>query len=60
MVIFSALVHQMCVLDNKKLVIAYSFSFGEMSYELPKNVPKGHLQRDDLGTSSGRQVKGLP
>ena len=42
----------MCVLDNKKLVIAYSFSFGETSYERPMNVPKWHLQRDLIGTSS--------
>ena len=28
-VIFLVLVHQMCVLDIKKLVIAHSFSFGE-------------------------------
>ena len=41
----------MCVLDNEKLVIAYSFSFGETSYERPKNVPKWHLQRDVRGTS---------
>ena len=59
-VIFSVLVHQMCVLDNKKLVIAYSFSFGETSYERPKNVPKWHLQRDVFGTSSGRQFKYFP
>ena len=59
-VIFPVLVHQMCVLDNKKLVIAYSFSFGETSYERPKNVPKWHLQRDVFGTSSGRQFKYFP
>ena len=29
--LFSALVDQICVLDTKKLVIAYSFSFGEKS-----------------------------
>ena len=40
-----------CVLHIKKLVIAYSFSFGETSYERPKNVPKWHLPRDVLGTS---------
>ena len=39
-VIFSVLVHQMCILDTKKLVIAYSFSFGEKLYERPKNVQK--------------------
>ena len=27
-------------LDTKKLVIAYSFSFGKTSYERPKNVQK--------------------
>ena len=59
-VIFSVLVHQMCVLHNKKLVIAYSFSFGETSYERPKNVPKWHLQRDVFSTSSGRQFKYFP
>ena len=31
MVILSVLVHQMCVSDTKKLVIAYSFSFRETS-----------------------------
>ena len=59
-VTFSVLVHQMYVLDNKKLVIAYSFSFGETSYERHKNVPKWHLQRDVCGTSSGRQFKHFP
>ena len=59
-VIFSVLVHQMCVLHNKKLVIAYSFSFGETSYERPKNVPKWHLQRDVFSKSSGRQFKYFP
>ena len=59
-VVFSVLVHQMCVLDTKKLVTAYSFSFGETSYERPKNVPKWHLQLDVLGTSSGRQFKLFP
>ena len=39
-VIFSVLVHQTCVLDTKKLLIAYSFSFGETSYERPKIVQK--------------------
>ena len=39
-VIFSVLVHQMCVSDNKKLVIAYFSSLGETSYKRPKNVPK--------------------
>ena len=39
-VIFSVLVHQMCVLNTKKLVIAYLFSFRETSYGRPKNVPK--------------------
>ena len=50
-VIFSVLVHQMCVLDAKKLIIVYSFSFGGTSYEHLKNVQKWHLQRDVLGTS---------
>ena len=30
-VIVSALAHQMCVLNTKKLIVAYSFSFGETS-----------------------------
>ena len=30
-VTFSVLIHQMCVLNNKKFVFAYSFSFGETS-----------------------------
>ena len=59
-VIFSVLVHQMCILDTKKLVIAYSFSFGEKLYERPKNVQKWHLQPDVLGTSSRRQFKHFP
>ena len=29
--IFSVLVHQMCLLDTKKLIIAFSFSFVETS-----------------------------
>ena len=47
----------MCVLDTKKLIIAYSFSFEETSYERPKTVKKWHLQRDVIGTSSGRQFE---
>ena len=47
----------MCVLDTKKLIIAYSFSFEETSYERPKTVKKWHLQRDLIGTSSGRQFE---
>ena len=39
----------MCVLDTKKLIIAYSFSFEETSYERPKTVKKWHLQRTSLG-----------
>ena len=50
--IFSVLVHQICVLDTKKLVITYSFCFGEIFYKHPKNVPKEHLQCDALGMSS--------
>ena len=50
-VIFSVLVDQMCVLDKEKLVIAYSFNFGETSYERPKNVTKWQLQRDVLRSS---------
>ena len=50
-VIFSVLVHQTCVLDTKKLLVAYSFSFEETSYERPKIVQKWHLQSDVLGTS---------
>ena len=50
-VTFSVLVYQMCVLDTKKLVIAFSFSLGETSYESPKNIPKWHLQHDVLKTS---------
>ena len=30
----------MCVLDAKKLIIAYSFTLGETSYERPKNVTR--------------------
>ena len=45
-VTFSVLVPQVCLLDTKKLVILYSFSFGDTSYERPNNVPKWHLQRD--------------
>ena len=56
-VVVSVLVHQVSVLDTKRLVIVYSFSFGETSYERPKIVPKSHLQWDVLGTSSGRQFK---
>ena len=48
-VIFSVLVHQLCVLETKKLVIAHSFRFGEPSYERPKNVLKWQLQRDAVG-----------
>ena len=48
-VIFPVLVHQMCVLDTKKLVIAHSISFGEISYEHPKNVPNWHLYVTSLG-----------
>ena len=55
-VIFSVLMHQMCVLDTKKLVITYSFGFGETSCELPRNVPKWRLQHDVLGTSSGHHL----
>ena len=51
-VIFLFLVHQMCVLDIKKLVIAYSFSFGETSYERPKHVSKRPLQRDVLNLNN--------
>ena len=50
----------MCVLDIKKLVIAYSFSFEETSWEGPKNVLKWHVQRDIPGTSSGGQFKHFP
>ena len=35
----SVLVHQMCVLDTKKLVISYSFSLGETSQQRPKVTP---------------------
>ena len=37
---FLVLVLQMFVLDTKKLVISYSFSLVETSYERPKNVSK--------------------
>ena len=50
----------MCVLDSKKLVIAYSFSFGETSSEHPKRAPKRQLQLDVLGASSGLQFKHFP
>ena len=59
-VIHSVLVHQMSVLDTKTLIIAYFLSFGETSYERPKNVQKWHLQHDVLGTSSGRQFRQFP
>ena len=45
---------------TKKLIIAYSFSFGDTSYEVPKNAPKWKLQRDILWTSSARRFKHLP
>ena len=47
----------MCVLDTKKLIIAYSLSFEETSYERPKTVKKWHLQRDVIGTSSVGQFE---
>ena len=50
----------MWVLGTKKLIIAYSSSFGETSYERPKNVQKLHLQRDVLRTFWGRQFKQFP
>ena len=31
-ILFLVLVHQMCVLDTKKLIVVDSFSFGETSY----------------------------
>ena len=51
---FSVLIQQMCVLDTRKFVIAYSFSFGDTPYERPKNVPKWQLQlrRSDVLTTS--------
>ena len=57
-VIFSVLVHQIYVLDTKKLVTTHLFSFAETSLKFPKNVPKLHLQRDVVGpsTSSIKQV----
>ena len=36
----------MFLLDTKKLIIAYSFTFGETPYERLKNVQKWHLQPD--------------
>ena len=56
MVILSLLVRQICVLDIEKLVIAYSFSFGEMSLERPKKRSK---MTPEL-TSSGLQFKHFP
>ena len=41
----------MWVLGTKKLIIAYSSSFGETSYERPKNVQKLHLSVTSLGRS---------
>ena len=32
----------MCALYTNKLAIAYSFDFGEMSQERPRNLPKRH------------------
>ena len=60
LVIFSVLVHQMCVLDTKTLVYGYSFSFGETSWERLKNVLNWYSQCDVLGTSSGRQFNHYP
>ena len=68
-VIFSVLVHQMCVLNTKKLVIAYLFSFRETSYGRPKNVPKwscsvtslGHPQDVNLNIfHQNRTISGCP
>ena len=60
MLIFTVLVHQMCLLDTKTLIIAYSFSFRETSYERSEKVQKWHLQRDTFGTASGCQFKQFP
>ena len=38
-IIFSVLVHQMCALNTKKFVFAYSFSFGETSWKHLKMTP---------------------
>ena len=68
-VIFSVLVHQMCVLNTKKLVIAYLFSFRETSYGRPKNVPKctssvtslGHPQDVNLNLfHQNKTIRGCP
>ena len=68
-VIFSVLVHQMCVLNTKKLVIAYLFSFRETSYGRPKNVPKctssvtslGHPQDVNLNIfHQNKTIRGCP
>ena len=59
-VIFSVLVRQICVLDTKKLVFEYCFSFSENSLERPKIVLKWHLQREVLGTFLGSQFKHFP
>ena len=59
-VIFSVLVHQLCILHNKKLVIVYSCSFRETPYERPKNSQEWHRQHDVLGKSLGRQFKHFP
>ena len=68
-VIFSDLVHQMCVLNTKKLVIAYLFSFRETSYGRPKNVPKctssvtslGHPQDVNLNIfHQNKTIRGCP
>ena len=39
----------MCLLSTKKLIIAYSFSFRETSYERPKNVQKCMRSVTSLG-----------
>ena len=56
MVIVSVLVCQICVLDIEKLVIAHSFSFGEMSPERPKERSKVTPEL----TSSGLQFEHFP
>ena len=48
-VVVSVLVHQVSVLDTKRLVIVYSFSFGETSYERPKIVQSHTCSVTSLG-----------
>ena len=60
LVILSVLVHETCVLNNKKLNIAYFFSFGKTPKARSEKVPRLHVYRDVLGTYSEREFKDCP